>query len=321
MKLQDHKALYTNQRRTIIQLFKEYDALSLEELKELTHYARASLVDILETLCKQQVIDPIAQHQYRFNSHYHNTLCIAIVRDFHRVHMYYQVYNAKDEMTIERDIIKKYVSISDIYDIIDTVLASTSQIHAIGISIPGILENGTIRSTGMDAFEGINIVALLKQKYPQELIIENDVNTAAVGLYLRLPQYENVAVLFQPVSALAGVGLVINGKLLAGKSHLAGEVQFLPIAFSQPDRRQLLNSPEGFDELITKYLQCLISIINPEAIGIVCHAVKDYTPMIERLQTIFPSIEDLPEIVPMPDLHEDNLRGIYALCKEKTEKE
>lgn len=317
MSIQDNRQLYIKQRNTIITLLKEIPFMSFDELKRRTNYSTSSLTQILKTLSKAHIIYALEDHQYTLNKNYTNALCIAIVRDFKRVHIIYRVYNAIGEIRIERDIIKKYISISDIYDIIDTVLASYSHIRTIGISIPGIIENGCLHSSALENFEDLNVLALLKQKYTQAIILENDVNTAVLGLYMRMPEYENVAVLFQPVSNMAGSGLVINGKLITGKSHVAGEVQFLPIDFSVDDPAKLLNSPEGFEELISKYLQCIIALVNPEAVGIVCNAVKDYTPIIERLKAIFPNAEDLPEIVPIDNLYEDNLSGIYALCKER----
>lgn len=321
MNVNESRKLVASYKSMIIDLLKN-GSCTLFELQEMSGISLPLLKKVLLELVKDHTVYD-KSGSYVLNNNYINTLCISIYRDTTRIHLRYRVYNAVDEIRLERDIIKKNISINDIYDIIDTVLISYSHIQTIGISMPGIIENGYVTSAHMnsDAFDHINIRELLNQRYRQQVVLENDANTAAVGFYVRKAEYHSVAVIFQPVSAMAGIGIVINGKLLTGKTHLAGEAQFMPIDFSSPDRAVLLQSPEGFEELITKYAQNIIAMINPEAIGIACNALRDYEPVIENLKKIFPHCSDLPDLITLDDLCDDNLIGLNLLCRDAYEKE
>lgn len=109
--------------------------------------------------------------------------------------------------------------------------------------MPGIINDGRVTSTGLTNFNDIDLYSLLTNKYSQVIILGNDVNTAVIGFYLAEKNYENVCLLFQPGEGYGGVGTVINGQLVTGKTNCAGEIQYLPL--SQDDQLKLLQSPHG----------------------------------------------------------------------------
>lgn len=314
------------------QLIASYKSLIINMLKRGTYFSadlqkEAGIsLQLLETILNKLVQEHIIYEKdgaFSLNTNYINSLCIAIHRDANRIYLRYRIYNAIDEIRAEKEMIKKKFSINDVYDIIDTVMVSYSHIRMIGISMPGVIEDGFVHSTSLNRQDepGFNMKELLRQRYSQDIILENDANTAAAGFYVRESDYNNIALIFQPVMALAGIGIVINGQLITGKNHLAGEAQYMPIAFSKKNRIELCDSPEGFEELITKYVQNLIATINPDAVGIACKALKDYHPVIEHLKKVFPYRSDLPELITIEDMTDDSLIGLRVLCKEAYEKE
>ena len=64
---------------------------------------------------------------------------------------------------------------------------------------------------------------------------------------------------------MAGSGIVVNGQLVRGMDHLAGEVALLPLNLSDA-YLTLANTPEGTLELVTKNIMSIIAIVAPEAI-------------------------------------------------------
>lgn len=52
---------------------------------------------------------------------------------------------------------------------------------------------------------------------------------------------------------MAGSGIIVNGQLVRGMDHLAGEVALLPLNLSE-DYLTLANTPEGTLELVSKIL-------------------------------------------------------------------
>lgn len=86
---------------------------------------------------------------YSLNSDYSRMLTISVNKEYRRVHLIYRVYNLADEIVFSDEVIKKEVKVNDIYDIINIVLAKFDNIKVIGISMPGIINDGRVTSTGL----------------------------------------------------------------------------------------------------------------------------------------------------------------------------
>lgn len=159
--------------------------------------------------------------------------------------------------------------------------------------MPGIINDGRVTSTGLTNFNDIDLYSLLTNKYSQVIILGNDVNTAVIGFYLAEKNYENVCLLFQPGEGYGGVGTVINGQLVTGKTNCAGEIQYLPL--SQDDQLKLLQSPHGTIELLSKIVICLTAIVNPEIVAISCTNLERASDLDETLKQMVPA-KYLPKI-------------------------
>ena len=97
-------------------------------------------------------------------------LTISVNKEYRRVHLIYRVYNLADEIVFSDEVIKK-VKINDIYDIINIVLAKFDNIKVIGISMPGIINDGRVTSTGLTNFNDIDLYSLLTNKYSHDHIL------------------------------------------------------------------------------------------------------------------------------------------------------
>lgn len=311
-----------NQEKIINALINR-DACTKNELSTLTGLSLGSVNNIVADLLKShQVIESgyakstggRPSKHYELNSNYSKNLCLSIFKNSNRIHLVYRVYNLKDELLMENRIVRPKISIEDIYEILDSVLEKIENIKVIGVSIPGIIKDEKVISTGIDNFKEISIIQLLKEKYEQKIIFGNDVNTAAIGFYLDQENYEDICLLFQPANHCAGVGIIVNGRMLKGMNNLAGEVQYLPIDLTD-NMEILLNSKKGHEELITRYTQSIIAMLNPQAIGICSTIVDDYSNIKENLNNIFEK-EELPELIKIHDLIEYIMWGINLLCKD-----
>ena len=145
------------------------------------------------------------------------------------------------------------------------------------------------------------------------IILGNDVNTAVIGFYLAEKNYENVCLLFQPGEGYGGVGTVINGRLVTGKTNCAGEIQYLPL--SQDDQLKLLQSPHGTIELLSKIVICLTAIVNPEIVAISCTNLERASDLDETLKQMVPA-KYLPKIKKVTNLSEYILIGLQLICKD-----
>lgn len=287
------------------QVFAKYDVakvISLIQEAMENHQAVDEEVSMFHPLPLKEAVSHISQP----------ILTLSVFRNSSRVHIAYRLYLPHHQISLDNEIIKSTMDVQDIYDVIDTVLVQYPQLKTIGISIPGIINDGWVASAHVNGLEDLNLLEILNQRYHQHFIICNDVNTAAVGYYASQNKYSSLTVLFQPTSFYAGAGTIINGQLITGKSHLAGEVQYLPMNLS--DSQLVLNkTPEGALELVSKTILSIISVINPDIFVLFCTVIPDIEELKKEIAKYIPQ-EYLPEIIKQDDLKEYTLLGQLILC-------
>ena len=302
MNISNTKNLRQINRDKVMDIFMEQETCTKNQLALATGLSLATITNILkELLASNEVLKDGELEStggrksvvYSLNSDYSRMLTISVNKEYRRVHLIYRVYNLADEIVFSDEVIKKEVKVNDIYDIINIVLAKFDNIKVIGISMPGIINDGRVTSTGLTNFNDIDLYSLLTNKYSQVIILGNDVNTAVIGFYLAEKNYENVCLLFQPGEGYGGVGTVINGHLVTGKTNCAGEIQYLPL--SQDDQLKLLQSPHGTIELLSKIVICLTAIVNPEIVAISCTNLERASDLDETLKQMVPA-KYLPKI-------------------------
>ena len=322
MNISNTKNLRQINRDKVMDIFMEQETCTKNQLALATGLSLATITNILkELLASNEVLKDGELEStggrksvvYSLNSDYSRMLTISVNKEYRRVHLIYRVYNLADEIVFSDEVIKKEVKVNDIYDIINIVLAKFDNIKVIGISMPGIINDGRVTSTGLTNFNDIDLYSLLTNKYSQVIILGNDVNTAVIGFYLAEKNYENVCLLFQPGEGYGGVGTVINGQLVTGKTNCAGEIQYLPL--SQDDQLKLLQSPHGTIELLSKIVICLTAIVNPEIVAISCTNLERASDLDETLKQMVPA-KYLPKIKKVTNLREYILIGLQLICKD-----
>lgn len=322
MNISNTKNLRQINRDKVMDIFMEQETCTKNQLALATGLSLATITNILkELLASNEVLKDGELEStggrksvvYSLNSDYSRMLTISVNKEYRRVHLIYRVYNLADEIVFSDEVIKKEVKVNDIYDIINIVLAKFDNIKVIGISMPGIINDGRVTSTGLTNFNDIDLYSLLTNKYSQVIILGNDVNTAVIGFYLAEKNYENVCLLFQPGEGYGGVGTVINGQLVTGKTNCAGEIQYLPL--SQDDQLKLLQSPHGTIELLSKIVICLTAIVNPEIVAISCTNLERASDLDETLKQMVPA-KYLPKIKKVTNLSKYILIGLQLICKD-----
>jgi predicted NBD/HSP70 family sugar kinase len=135
------------------------------------------------------------------------------------------------------------------------------ELLAIGVSTPGVVDPSTRRVTSLayhvSASGAIDALAELEGRFGVPVLVENDVNSAAVGEKARglargVPTFAFIA-----VGAGVGMGIVIEDELFRGFRGAAGEIAYLPLTtdpFAERHRRLGgLEDEVGADGVLAAY--------------------------------------------------------------------
>ncbi len=297
------KAILKNQAVKVIpgEIFATYDV--------------KATIDLITSAFEKKIVQPLKRgspviHQKVANES--PVLVFSLFRNSQRVHLAYRLYLKDMDMVIDDEIIKPHVKAEDIFHVIDTILANHPDVKTIGVSTPGIInDDGMLYSTSVRGFENVYLERMLKERYDMEIIISNDVNSAAVGFYACQDGCDSLAFLFQPSQHLSGAGFVINGRLINGSHNLAGEIQYLPMALS--DSPLILNRTiEGSLELVSKTILSIMALLAPEIVVIYCDLITNedrlYDELGRHLQKSY-----LPKIVKVTNMLDYTLLGQLIL--------
>ncbi len=137
-------------------------------------------------------------------------------------------------LTTIRDITAREAarSIEEIKDTIHSLLRDANEfppIVGIVIGAPSLVntEEGIIEWAYSLGWRDIPLRQILEAEFQLPVVIENDVNLAALGEFWKGAGKHNIRnLLFVSVGTGVGAGIVINGELYSGATHAAGEVAY-----------------------------------------------------------------------------------------------
>ena len=245
-----------------------------------------------------------------------NILAVSINANGENSHISYRLYNNLQEIVLDSNIIKSNIKLHDVLDALDTVVLQNEMIDVISIALPGVMVEGNVYS---GIIEGGNhqLKELLEKRYEKEIYLINDVN-AVVGYYASQNQYKSIAFLFQPIGRMAGSGIIVNGQLVRGMDHLAGEVALLPLNLSE-DYLTLANTPEGILELVSKNIMSIIAIVAPEAIVVYSDLILDGQDVSDEIKKSLSqySLKVYPKIIKVENILEYILLGAMILSAKE----
>lgn len=169
--------------------------------------------------------------KYQFNADYSSIICMIVRAEGGRQSITCALANLNGEIIEEA--VKDYDEITPdtLGEWLDEMIADRLNVQAIGIGIPGVVQQDRIGICDVPALAEQPLGLFLKERYKEvEIIIENDMNLTVYGLYqkLLLDEESHFAVLTFPKNHYPGAGFMVNGRLLNGNSFFSGEVSYLP---------------------------------------------------------------------------------------------
>ncbi|WP_066891839.1 ROK family protein [Clostridium nigeriense] len=185
----------------------------------------------------------------------------------------YRVVNTLGEV-IEEDniIINSLNNISVIIKAIDNLYKVHHNIEGIGISVPGVItEDGYLTGIRMEEWKEIKIKKLIKEKFNIPIVIENDINSAAIAFYNDYIEKNNcgpISLVYISFSSLGvGSGIIVNGNVIKGDNGYAGEIGFIPVEDTYLNVK-ILNSLKEYEycSTIINTIKTISAVINPSVV-------------------------------------------------------
>lgn len=219
------------------------------------------------------------------------------------------------EDTIEYD----DISVDTFDQTIDILLERYPNIKVLGIGVPGVVHEGNIDICDFKMLSHTPMAKHLAEKYGLKVIVENDVNSTVLGFYHKHHYTidENIAYLYYPIDDNPGAGIMINGRILRGQSHFAGEISFLPLGV-EVDYRNIQDNIELLSHTVAKTIQSINCIINPKSVIISGYCFSDYILESIKKQLSHGSLYwHIPEILYDEDISENYIYGLTTMALEQ----
>ena len=251
-----------------------------------------------------------------------------------KVTIRYRIYD-HGEVTLDREVIKQRLSLTDLTDIIDTqICACTGNVcaDAIGIAIPGAIDGGMFDvglATFFDVGEGdlanrlaeardFDIAQYFNDRYNIPVFLCNNSNAAALGWYGSQDEFENVTLHSQATGwAVGGQGNVVNGRLVEGAHGNAGEVRYVADRF-QYARPLHFNAYSVGDvlDVVGQMLAVACATYDPEVIALRCDLLPDMDEVAKELAKYIPR-DRQPKLVHVDNYNECILLGTMIRCLQR----
>lgn len=286
------------------------------ELSDATGISKAGITNILKELLESKEIVFIGEanstggrksKQYQIGKDYFHIGKVILLRKGQEYYFISQSVDLLNQLVIEEKSIFDEGTIDKLIEIIISLLNKDDKITVLCLSVPGICEDGYLSVCDFHDLQGLDLKERLKSFTDIDVIIENDVNVAAIGLSHRLND-SHLALLYQPEVEYVGCGIIINGQLYNGFSHFAGELRYLPFYNHQIQDQMLKENPQ---ELLRLQIETICCVINPKTVCL-CSDVICF----EDLKTIDFSLpkQHLPRIHIVNDLNEYLYDGLYHIA-------
>lgn len=148
---------------------------------------------------------------------------------------------------------------------IDRLVERHPTIAALGFGLPGIEFGGTIVALDYRSLVGAPVVEHFRTRYGRPIVVENDVNAAVLGRGKREGASASEVYLYFPRKYTPGSGIRIDGQLLKGSRHYAGEIGFLPLDIPWGDPT-LTDSLEASSDAIARVVVSLAAVLDPDSV-------------------------------------------------------
>lgn len=129
------------------------------------------------------------------------------------------------------------------------------------VGSPGVYDPGVGRLEFAPNLPGPDLAERLRASLDVDLVIENDINLAAVGEHVYGQGRGKANFALVSIGTGVGMGIVVNGELYVGARGAAGEVSYLPAAEDLPAAEELAPDDEAFEHGATEVVAAAPGVV------------------------------------------------------------
>jgi hypothetical protein len=202
--------------------------------------------------------------RYRFNENRAQALALFPHEEGGRDILHLRVANLFGECIHAEDSEIDSLSVDSFEPFIDGAISEYPAIGALGLGLPGVESEGKVVCNDYPALVGSSLSGRFGDRYGLPVVVENDVNAAALGYCRRegVSAGAAMAYLYFPKKHPPGMGICVGGGLYRGKSGYAGEVGSIPLGIDW-GAPGLYASPEARSRAIGLVLAAVAALLNP----------------------------------------------------------
>lgn len=276
---------------SILQLFRSDEIFTKQKIAKQTGLSVSTCSTVIKELLEENEILPAGDaistggrpsKQYVINKNHTQILMIYFRKEADYLSINLQIRNSVGETVFEKFAASDYIRVVEIIEAIDGALKDYPNIRIISLGVPGVVKKGSIDVCDIETLQNTDLKYIVEHKYNIKCIVENDVNTTALGYYRNHLKCLSFCYIYFPLNSNPGSGFIINDKIYHGCSYFAGEVSYMPLGYSRDEQKILQKDAGKFIDFVTKIINTIDCTINPNTIVISSYALEE--DMIEAIR-------------------------------------
>ncbi len=256
---------------------------------------------------------------YQYNMNFSYIACIIVKAGLNAHFLQFVVANLAGEAVEQGHEEHMPVDAATIDQLISKLISHYPEIQAIGIGVPGAVNQGVMNIGDIQELIDVELEKLIREKYEIAVILENDMNLTVYGFYHKqeYDQEKSVAVATFIDGSFPGAGLMVNGHIHRGSTRFAGEIAFLPYGMSREEQFQQLHDRNTFHSLSAHAVTSLIAVMNPETIALTGSLMKTADIDLIRQECLknIPEMH-MPQLILLEHPDEDYMHGLITMTLE-----
>lgn len=259
---------------------------------------------------------------YRFSEGAGNTLCMYAYTESTGSFIRYQIVDINGNIKDSGFSQEEHINIQTLIENTKKICKPDWGIKVVVLGIQGCINKKVLEYSDLTELIGTNVSRELETAIGIPVLVENDMNTVALG-YRKICEKtndckckeDNVAMLFFPKGQTPAGGFIVDGHILRGSSNLAGELSFYPFNFDKETQRSCFEDIAKARPIINQLIIATTIFLDPAIIvvtgGLSNEMTKDY--ILKYLQDNLKRSQ-LPKIEIRPIVETEYFAGLHSIA-------